>query len=195
MRYTTGTLFVNFSHDMDPYENPESHSNKTLWIIAGIIFTVMVIALLYGLSQKTLLRMDRDDTSVSSSTPTPSSKSKDVFAGKETIGTPVTTTSLEVVNLETNPPQVQAHLSYELAGNCSVLSEPEVTHHDQEFTVTLTARAPKDNPCSSEKIPGETVINLPVTTLHTGTYHVIAGKQKATFTLQALEQLAPTADK
>lgn len=180
---------------MDPYENPESHSNKTLWIIGGIIFAVMVIALLYGLSQKTLLQMDHDTSSDASSTTLPLTQHKDIFAGKETVLTPVTTTSLEVVNLETNPPQVQAHISYELSGTCSVLDTPEIARHDQEFTISLTARAAKDAPCASEKIPGETVINLPVTALHPGTYQVITGKQKTMFTLQALEHLAPTADK
>lgn len=181
---------------MDPYENPESHSNKTLWIIGGIILLVMIIALIYGLTQKTLLKVDDDASSVTPTLHTPTrTNTKDPFSGKETVVTPVTTHTLEVVNLETNPPQVQAHITYDLSGDCSILDTPVATLVDKKFSLDLTARALKDAPCTKNLVPGEVVVDLDVQKLSPGTYTVTAGKQKTTFTLQALEHLAPTADK
>lgn len=180
---------------MDPYENPESQGKKTLWIIGGIILVVMLIALIYGISQNNLLKNTPAHTTDTDAV-IPQQKIQPL-SDKESVITPVTTKKLEVVNLETHPPQVQAHVAYTLTDTCAVLDTPEITSAGTTYTISLTARTPleKKSSCIQQTTPGDIVVHLPVPQEASGNYTVLVGKQKTSFHVSATAAALPYGDK
>lgn len=188
-----------------PYEPSESNGKKTLWIIGGIILVVMIIALVYGATQKTLKNAETDTGgnepgvqlntqnqpkgTVSTGTDTA------VLGAAEMIELPVTVKGLDVVNLQTFPQRVQSNISYNLQGNCAVLDTPTVTVSGKVFTVVMTSHAPKDAVCTKDSIPGDTVVEIPVAGLAAGKYTVKAGKIARSLTMVADNQIQYSGDK
>lgn len=185
------------------YDQNESNGKKTLWIIGGIILVVMIIAIVYGATQKSLNKADvQADTVASETVRTPNqtgaiknSGTSSVLGDVETIELPVGITSLDVVNLQTFPQKVQARIGYSLSGNCAVLDTPAVTGSGKVFTVVLTSRAPKDAPCTKNIVPGDIVIDIPVEGLAAGKYSVKVGKSTKTFALVADNKIQYSGDK
>ena len=185
------------------YDQNESNGKKTLWIIGGIILVVMIIALVYGATQKSLNKADTQADTVATETVRTASQSgsvknlgtTSVLGTTETIELPVGVTSLDVVNLQTFPQKVQARVGYSLSGNCAALDTPAVTGSGKVFTVSLTSRAPKDAPCTKNLIPGDIVVDIPVEGLAAGKYSVKVGKSTKTFTLVADNKIQYSGDK
>ncbi len=192
------TIFMEMNYDQN-----ESNGKKTLWIIGGIILVVMIIALVYGATQKTLNKADVQADTVTNETVRTQNQSGSVknsgttavLGDVETIELPVGITSLDVVNLQTFPQKVQARVGYSLSGNCAVLDTPTVTVSGKVFTVSLTSRAPKDAPCTKNLVPGDSVVDIPVEGLAAGKYSVKVGKSTKTFTLVADNQIQYSGDK
>lgn len=187
------------------YDQNESNGKKTLWIIGGIILVVMIIALVYGATQKSLNKADVQADTVaneavrtsnqSNSAAVKNSGTTTVLGDTETIDLPVGITSLDVVNLQTFPQKVQARVGYNLSGNCAVLDTPTVTGTGKVFTVSLTSKAPKDAPCTKNLVPGDIVVEIPVEGLAAGKYSVKVGKSVKTFTLVADNKIQYSGDK
>lgn len=186
------------------YDQSESNGKKTLWIIGGIILVVMIVALVYGATQKSLNKADMQadattNETVRTQTQTGSVKNQSgttaVLAATETVDLPVGITSLDVVNLQTFPQKVQARVGYTLSGDCAVLGTPTVTGQGKVFTVSLTSQAPKDAPCTKNLVPGDVVVDIPVEGLAAGKYSVKVGKSVKAFTLVADNKIQYSGDK
>ena len=186
---------------MENYDQQESNGKKTLWIIGGIILVVMIIALVYGATQKSLKNatQNADDEQVQlTSDGTTSSTvkgSNTTVPLEDLIELPVAITKLEVVNLETFPQKVQAHVTYGLSGDCAVADAPNVSASGKVFTITMTSHAKKNAPCTKNIVSGDTVIDLPVEGLPAGTYTVKAAKISKTFKLSADNEIQFSGDK
>ncbi len=187
------------------YEPTESNGKRTLWIIGGIILVVMIIALVYGATQKTLKNTETDisgnesDVQLNNQNQSKGTVSTGtdtaVLGAAEMIELPVTIKGLDVVNLQTFPQKVQSRITYSLQGNCAVLDTPTVVVSGKVFTVEMTSRAPKDASCTKDPVPGDIVVDIPVTGLPAGKYTVKAGKSSKTFTLAADNQIQYSGDK
>ncbi len=188
------------------YEEGASQGNKTLWIIGGIIVVIMIIGLVYGATQRSLKTTDQntDDDALVVLDPVtgnrlPSSGNNTpgvpALADSEKVVLPVEITSLDVVNLETFPNQVQARIAYGLSGDCAVLDTPTVSLVGTVYTVTMTSYAPKDAVCTKNIVPGERVVVIPVEGVRAGTYSVKVGSKTKTFTLQTDNKVQFSGDK
>lgn len=184
---------------MEPnYDNQESGSKKTLWIIGGIVLVIMVVGLVYGATQKTIKNSGGVQApSASLNAPSINSTGSDalVLGTSETIETPVSITGMDVVNLQTFPQKVQARVMYTLQGKCSVLDTPTVSHSGKIFTISLTARAAKDTSCEPTAVSGNVVIDIPVADLLAGTYSVKIAKFTKSFIFKQDNQVQYTSDK
>ena len=182
------------------YDNDEpSNGKKTLWIVGGIILAVMIIALIYGATQKSLRNPGAPETSKatpaatgSGSATTPGSS---VLGADERVQVIPTIKGLEVVNLQTYPYKVQASVSGTVPEGCSTLDTPTVTLSGKVFTISATASRPKDAMCTEVVTPQSAVVDIPVDGLSPGKYGVKIGKITKTFTLLEPSTIQPSGDK
>lgn len=195
--------------EMNNYDQEESNGKKTLWIIGGIILVVMIVALVYGATQKSLknadtaadssnetIQLDKPTTGAVKPTVTTGTGSDTAVLGdSDMIELPVSITKMDVVNLKTIPQQVQARISYGLSGDCAVVDTPNMSISGKVFTVTMTSHAPKNAPCTRNIVPGEIVVELPVDGLAVGKYTVKAGTISKTVSIVAESSLVPIGEK
>jgi hypothetical protein len=185
------------------YDQQESNGKKTLWIIGGIILVVMIVALIYGATQKSLKNADLNADSSSLQviqSPAPNSvktvtSSSAVLGDSEMIELPVTIKTMDVVNLQRIPQEAQVRIGYSLLGECGVLDTPVVAVTGKVFKVTLTAHALKDAQCNKVVVPGEIIVNLPIEGIPAGKYSVRVGKSVKSLTLVADNQIQYSGDK
>lgn len=164
---------------MDAYEDSNQGSKKTLWIIGGVILLIMIVAVIYGITQKTINNNTENLTIDENSSVL---KDNQVKAGQEMITTPVALKTLDLVNLQTIPQKVQARITADLADACS-RANAVVTSSGNSFTITLTAQKPKDSVCAQVVTAYESIVDLPVAELALGKYSVTVGGISKTFTL------------
>lgn len=188
------------------YEEGSSNGKKTLWIIGGIIVVVMIVALVYGATQRSLKQTSDtpgedititptggvSDQGLAPAQPRPTS---DTPIPENMVALPVQVNSLDVVNLETFPQKVQARVTYGLSGSCAVLDTPVVKQSGKTFTITMTSRALKDVACTKAIVPGEIVIDIPVLGIAAGNYSVKLGTITKSFTLKSDNEIQFTSDK
>jgi hypothetical protein len=91
--------------------------------------------------------------------------------------------SVEVMLLESFPLQVRVAIGGQLSDACTTLGEPAARRDGDTFHVELpTYRA--DGMCAQVLVPFATSLALDVEGLPKGTYAVVAGDQRATFTFE-----------
>ncbi len=183
---------------MEPtYEQrPEGSGKKTLLIIGGIILVVMIIALVYGATQKTIKNSDTTGSNVPvTNQPAPSTQGSGTVMGAERVAVTPTITGLDVVNLETFPYKVQARVKGTVPEGCAAFDTPTVAQSGKTFTISVTASKPKDAVCTQAVTQQEAVVDVPVAGLSAGTYTVKTGKYSKTFKLSSDNSVQYTSDK
>ena len=178
--------------------------SKTLWIIGGIILAIMIVGLVYGATQSALKKANSQadtakplelNNTPGASVPAPVADNGSVLGASDMVPMPVAIKGLQVVNLETLPQQVQAHISYSLAGDCATADTPTAVRSGSAFTVSLTSHAPKDATCSHGAVPGDVIVTIPVEGLAAGKYIVKVGTVSRSFVLKADNEVSPPISK
>lgn len=183
------------------YENESGSGKKTLWIIGGIILVVMIIALVYGATQKNLSGEIMKDSSekstpiVSSSTTGQTMTSQEVLGITDRIEVIPSLVSMDLVNLETIPYQAQARISGTVPDGCSQFDTPTTNRIGNIITISLTASHAKDATCSQAPTKRSVIVQLPVAGLDEGNYIVTFGTISKTLTLSTAKALQYTDDK
>lgn len=183
------------------YDNESGNGKKTLWIIGGIVLVIMIVALVYGATQKNLATEKVADTDIRKTQqaalpPKTSSSQQPVVAGAVDRVTVVPSiTSMDLVNLETLPYQAQVRVQGTLPDGCSIFDTPMITRAKNIITVAITGSHAKDATCSQATTKHSTVVDLPVSGLDDGTYVVKLGTFSKKLTLSHAKAAQHTDDK
>jgi heme/copper-type cytochrome/quinol oxidase subunit 2 len=170
----------------------EPKSKAGLWTAIGIVVVIVIIALIYFATQKTI----KNDANIQNDpiTNAPITGTTTV-AGAERIAVTPSISALEINNLQTFPYKVQARVKANLPDACSDLDTPTVARSGNTFTITATASKVKDAVCAQVITPKEIVVDLPVAGLSAGKYAVKLGTITKTFTLASDNTIEYTSDK
>ena len=197
----------------DPEDPRQSGGKSTLFIIGGIILVIVIIALVYAATQHSVNQQVGTMTGPSANIPLnqipadqgssasgvggaagASTASTTVAGATEMVATPVTITGLDVVNLQTFPYKVQAHITGTMPDGCSTASA-SIAGTGKTFTITVVAAKAKDAMCTQVITPYDATIDVPVASLAAGKYTVKLGKIIKSFTLAQDNQVQYSGDK
>lgn len=180
------------------YENEAGNGKRTLWIIGGIILAIMIIALVYGATQKNLsgqadqepVRSDAARTTVPAK-----SQTQAVSGASERVSVTPSISSMDLVNLETVPYQAQARIQGTVPDGCSEFDQPTAVRTGNVITVSVTASHARDATCSQAATKRSTVVDLPVAGLDDGKYVVRLGAISRTLEISSAKASQYTGDK
>lgn len=183
------------------YENEAGNGKKTLWIIGGIILVIMIIALVYGATQKNLsgqadqepVRSDAARTTVPAKSQTQPAQA--VSGASDRVSVTPSISSMDLVNLETVPYQAQARIQGTVPDGCSEFDQPAAVRTGNVITVSVTASHARDATCSQAATKRSTVVDLPVAGLDDGKYVVRLGTISRTLEISSAKASQYTGDK
>lgn len=148
--------------------------NKIItWLMALLIITSLV--LFSGCTQDTGVTPDEpvvDGNNISDT------DGGDYIYGKATVQ------SIDILQLESFPVQVNVVAAGYLPDGCTEIDGITEERNGNTFTVTLTTKRPADMMCTEAIVPFEKVISLDVYGLGAGTYDVDVNGINGSFTLQ-----------